>query len=105
MRSLLVGIGAKTEIARMTWHIFLLIPFVLYIGVSVTQFFNEEWSASLRGLYFGSLGVIILMGVGLFLVMLVISDPVGMAVIAGGSVATVVIVSVLGAINRMRRKR
>ena len=89
----------------MTWHIFLLIPFVLYIGVIVAAFFNEGWSASLMGLYFGSLGVIMLVCVGLFMVMVVISDPVGMTIIAGGSVATVVIVSVLGAINRMRRKR
>jgi hypothetical protein len=86
----------------MRWHIFLLIPFALYIGVIVAAFFNHGWwSASLMGLYFGSLGVIMLVGVGLFLVMLVISDPVGMTIIAGGSVATVVIVSVLGVIKRM----
>jgi hypothetical protein len=73
--------------------------------VIVIAFFNEGWSASLIGLYFGSLGVIILVGVGLFLVMIVISDTVGMTTIAGGSVATVVIVSVLGVIKQMRRKR
>ena len=89
----------------MTWHIFLLIPFLLYIGVIVGAFFNEGWSASLMGLYFGSLGVIMLVCVGLFMVMVVISDPVGMTIIAGGSVATVVIVSVLGVIKRMRWKR
>jgi hypothetical protein len=100
-----LGIGAEREIDRMTWHIFLLIPFVLYIGVIVAAFFNEGWSASLMGLYFGSLGVIMLVCVGLFMVMVVISDPVGMTIIAGGSVATVVIVSVLGVIKRMRWKR
>jgi hypothetical protein len=69
----------------MTWHIFLLIPFVLYVGVIVAAFFNQGWwSASSMGLYFGSLGVIMLVGVGLFLVMLIISDPVGMTIIAGG---------------------
>jgi hypothetical protein len=89
----------------MTWHSFLLIPFVLYIGAIVTAF-NDRWSTALMMLYQGSLFIIVLAGMGWFLFMFVTGDPVGIAVTVAGTFGAAALIGLLlGAIGRIRRKR
>jgi hypothetical protein len=89
----------------MTWHIFLLIPFVLYIGSIVTAF-NDRWSTALMMLYLGSIFVIALEGLGWFVFMLVASDPVGIAVAVAGTFAMAIIAGLLlRGVDLIRRRK
>jgi hypothetical protein len=92
----------------MAWHnyYFILILIGLYLGAIVTAAFNEKLSTTLMMVYLGGLFVVVLATMAWFAFMLVVSDPVGIAVtVAAAFVAVVVVGLTLGMVDRMKRKR
>jgi hypothetical protein len=82
------------------------IIFACYIGAIVASAFSQKLSVTLIMIYFCGLLVVVLGWMAWFAIMLVASDPVGIAItVAGTIVGTLVIGLILGVIERNKWKR